>query len=130
MTQFELFCAVYYAVGLVWLNTGGRQYYESGFKDDSIQNEDLRMFLSDANPHIWAGENSADPAIFTEFREIVQQKNIPIEDSYGTASRYIEALPYYYADGVREAFMKITRWEWDGGVARYMSKPHKGGGNS
>ena len=88
------------------------------------------MFLSDANPFLWAGENSADPAMFPEFREIVPQENIPVEDSYDMASRYIEALPYYYADSVREAFRTIIRQEWDEGVSRCMSRPHKGSGNS
>ena len=66
--------------------------------------------------------------MFTEFREIVSQENIPIEDGYDTASRY-DALPHYYADGEHKAFGTVARGEWDEGVARYMSQPHKGGGN-
>lgn len=50
MTQFELFCVIFYALYAVWEKTGGKEFRESDFKDDSIQNEDLRMFLSDANP--------------------------------------------------------------------------------
>ena len=53
-------------------------------KDGSIQNEDLRQFLSNANPFLWAGLNSADPAMFPEFCSIVQQEEIPLEDSYKT----------------------------------------------
>ena len=101
MTQFELFCAVFYALDAVWEKTGGKEFRESGFKDDSIQNEDLRLFLSDANPFLWADLNSADPAMFPEFCNIIQQEEISIEDSYNIAAEYINALPYYYASGVR-----------------------------
>ena len=125
MTQFELFCTIFFALGSVWEKTGGRQYSESGFRNDTIQNEDLRMFLSDANPFLWAGEISADPAMYEDFRQIITQENIPIEESYDYASQYIDSLTYYYADGVREAFRTITRSEWDEGVNRYMSRPHK-----
>ena len=96
-------------------------------KDDSIQNEGLRQFLSDTNPFLWAGLNSADPAMFPEFCSIVQQEEIPLEDSCKNAAKYINALPYYYAQGVREAFCTITPEKWLDGVKRYMSSPHKGG---
>lgn len=126
MTQFELFCVIFYALDAVWEKTGGKEFRESDFKDDSIQNEDLRMFLSDANPFLWADIGSADPAAFVEFCEIVPQEEIALEDSYDTASMYINALPYYYAQGVRDAFRTITREEWFDGVKRYMSQPHEG----
>ena len=83
------------------------------------------MFLSDANPFLWEGEISADPTIYEDFRETITQENIPLEESYDCASQYIDSLTYYYADGVREAFSTITREEWEGGVKRYMSRPHK-----
>ena len=111
----------------MWEETGGKEFRESGFKDDSMQNEDLRQFLSDANPFLWAGLNSADPAMFPEFCSIVQQEEIPLEDSCKNAAKYINALPYYYAQGVREAFSTITPEKWLDGVKRYMSSPHKGG---
>lgn len=110
----------------MWEKTGGKEFRESGFKDDSIQNEYLREFLSDANPFLWAGEHSADPAMYVEFCEIVPQEEIALEDSYDTAGMYINALPYYYAQGVRDAFRTITPEEWFDRVNRYMSRPHKG----
>ena len=66
------------------------------------------MFLSDANPFLWAGEISADPAMYEDFRQIITQENIPIEESYDYASQYTDSLTYYYADGVREAFSTIN----------------------
>ena len=111
----------------MWEETGGKEFRESGFKDDSIHNEGLRLFLSDANPFLWAGLNLADPAMFPEFCSIVQQEEIPLEDSCKNAAKYINALPYYYAKGVREAFGTITPEKWLDGVKRYMSNPHKGG---
>ncbi len=50
MTQFELFCALLYLLEDVCLDTGGKLFQESGFKDDNVQNEELRLFLSDINP--------------------------------------------------------------------------------
>lgn len=126
MTQFELFCVVFHALDAVWWKTGGEEFYNSGYKNNEVQNEDLGQFLSEANPFLWKEISSADPAIFSEFCEIVQQKDIPIADSYDVASAYISAMPYYYASAVREAFNTITREEWFDGVKRYMSMPHKG----
>ena len=37
MTQFELFCAVFYALDAVWERTGGKEFREAGFKDASIR---------------------------------------------------------------------------------------------
>ncbi len=65
--------------------------------------------------------------MFPEFCSIVQQEEIPLEDSYKNVAKYINSLPYYYAKGVREAFSTITPEKWLDGVKRYMSLPHKGG---
>ncbi|WP_417118838.1 hypothetical protein [Olsenella phocaeensis] len=35
--------------------------------------EKARYFLSEANPHLWAGETSADPAIYSEFRQMFEK---------------------------------------------------------
>lgn len=34
--------------------------------------EKARYFLSEANPHVWRGETSGDPAIYSEFREMFE----------------------------------------------------------
>ena len=34
--------------------------------------EKARYFLSEANPHIWQGETSGDPAIYSEFRQMFE----------------------------------------------------------
>ena len=73
MTQFELFCTIFFALDSVWEKNGGKQYRESVFRNYTIQNEDLRMFLSDANPFLWDGEISADPAMYEDFRQIITQ---------------------------------------------------------
>ena len=56
---------------------------------------------------------------------VIHKENISVEESYDLASQYIEALPYYYAKGVREAFRAITKSEWLEGVNKYLSQPHK-----
>ena len=106
MTQFELFCLTFYALDSVW---------------ETSHNEELRQYLSDANPFLWDGENSAVPEIYTEFCAVVQQENISLEESYHAAAEYINALPVY----VREAFSSITPEKWAEGARRYLSQPHK-----
>lgn len=88
MTKFELFCVLSDALESVWLRTGDEQFRKSGFDSNITQNEDLRLFLSDADPSVWIGANSADPA------------------------RPSTSSLYYYTSGVRKAFSTITREEW------------------
>ena len=64
MAQFELFCAVFYALDAVWEKTGGEQFRKSGFEDDTVQNEDLRQFLSDANPFLWRHKPQQTPQCY------------------------------------------------------------------
>lgn len=113
MNQFELFCIMYFALSYVWENSHNEKY------------ENLIFFLGDVNPFIWKDIGSADPAIFIEFCKMVPQKEISLEESYKVASEYINALPYYYADDVREAFKEIDPEKWLKAAKEYLSQPHK-----
>ena len=111
MTQFELFCMIFFALDSAW---------------DETHDENLGQFLSEANPFLWKDITSADPALFIEFCEQIPQANIPIEDSYRIASEYVHSLPGQYElyEAVPKAFT-VTPEQWLEGVKEYLSKPHK-----
>lgn len=54
VSAYDTFVAMYYALDAAY---------------DEIKDEELRAFLSDANPFLFKDEGSADPAIFAEFSE-------------------------------------------------------------
>ncbi len=106
MTQFELFCMIYYVLDA---------YY------DQNKNDALRLYLSDANPFIYEDSGSADPAVFTEFCSIVN-KPIDYRNSYTMAKYYIEHLnkPALY-----DSFLSISESDWCEGLDEFLSNPHK-----
>ena len=57
---WDTFCAMY-------------DVFELRFEPGRDLPEKARYFLSEANPHIWQGEVSADPAIYSEFCEVFEK---------------------------------------------------------
>lgn len=110
MTQFELFCLVFYALDSVW---------------EISHNDNLALFLSDINPFLWTDIGSAVPSAYIEFCEQIPQKEIPIEESHKIASEYIKNFKDYYVKDVQEAFSSISEEQWLKGAREYLSQPHK-----
>ncbi len=110
LTNFELFCLIFYALDAVW--------------DDS-HDKKLGEYLSDANPFLWAEKVSADPAVYDDFCKYIPQERIAIEESYDFARGYINVLPARYVKAVRNAFAVITKEKWLNSVEKYLSNPHK-----
>lgn len=54
VTAYAAFIAMYYALDAAY---------------DAIGDEELRRYLSDANPFLFKGEGSADPAVYAEFEQ-------------------------------------------------------------
>lgn len=54
VTAYAAFIAMYYALDAAY---------------DAIGDEQLRRYLSDANPFLFKGEGSADPAVYAEFEQ-------------------------------------------------------------
>ena len=54
VTAYAAFIAMYYALDAAY---------------DEIGGEELRRYLSDANPFLFIGEGSADPAVYAEFEQ-------------------------------------------------------------
>lgn len=44
--------------------------------NEENKNENVSTYLSAANPYIWEGENSGDPAVFYEFKKSFEKKDL------------------------------------------------------
>ncbi|MBD5101313.1 MAG: hypothetical protein HDT27_01190 [Subdoligranulum sp.] len=108
MSQFELYCMIFYILDAEW---------------NENKNNRLGEFLSGANPFLFSDIGSADPAIYRHFCETVTEP-ITIENSYRIALAYIKALN----NGVvTNAFSTIDETEWIECVKEYLPQEHKGG---
>ena len=105
MTPFDLYCAIYYALDAAW---------------DETHNEQLGEFLSSANPFLFTGTNSAVPAVYTQFCQIVTVPITP-DDSYALAHSYIQTLNQPF---LTTAFSAVTPKEWAACVQAVLSQNH------
>lgn len=64
MTKYDLFCMIFLASDADW---------------DETHNEELGKYLSDADPFLFSGEDSAISDIYTEFCSIIKDENIAKE---------------------------------------------------
>ncbi|MDO4962040.1 MAG: hypothetical protein Q4E57_09395 [Eubacteriales bacterium] len=94
MTNYELYCAIFLAFDADW---------------DETHNEGLREYLSDANPFLFEGENSADPAIYAEFCKFMSEYKLTVENSFEIAQKYVEHLQN--AD-LKESFDLLEEEQW------------------
>lgn len=109
MNKFELFTMIFYAIDL---------YYDNNPSDL------LGRFLSGMNPFLFEDIGSADPAVYSEFCNIVQEE-ITVENSYNIAIKYIQSINYFDLDLV-SAFQSITEEKWKEGCIKYYETNHKG----
>lgn len=108
MTQFELFCMIFYVLDAEW---------------DETKNKHLGSFLSAANPFLFEDVGSADPVVYKEFCNATDQ-SITIENSYKQACSYIDSL---HDSIISDAFKSIDQREWMDCAREYLSMPHKQG---
>ena len=73
----------------------------------SDENEDIVTFLVDADPYIWEGEGSADPAIYKDFKEKYYSWNDHEDFSYNFVLNYLKTIDYY--KGLFDAINSITK---------------------
>lgn len=106
MNRFELYSMIFYVLDAAW---------------DNSQNEELGMFLSAANPFLFADVNSADPAVYDDFCSKIP-KEISVKDSYNIANDYVASLK---KDELTAAFHTVSSDEWIKGIKEYLSTPHK-----
>ena len=110
MNEFELFTMIYFVLDA---------YYEKDIEDPFIN-----TILSDMNPFVWADIGSADPAMYSEYRDFLNGRAITLENSLSIAKGYVKTIEY--AD-VTAAFDEITEERWIDYCKKYLSEPHKGG---
>ena len=110
MNEFELFTMIYYTLDA---------YYENDIEDPFIT-----TVISDMNPFIWEDEGSADPAMYSEYIEFLNGREITLENSLSIAKEYIKTIEF--AD-VTAAFTEMTEKKWIRYCKKYLSEPHKGG---
>lgn len=106
MTQFELFCMIFYVLDAAY---------------DQGRDEDLRIYLSNANPFLFEDIGSADPATYSEFCSVVPN-SISRDESYSIASQYIKKLQI---PSIVKAFSYVSEIEWLEGLNSYLDSPHK-----
>ena len=94
MTKYELFCMIFLAFDADW---------------DDTQNEELREYLSDANPFLFKGENSADPAVYSDFCKFIDGYDLTEENSYDVAKKYVISLEN---DTLTESFNTLEKEQW------------------
>ena len=82
-TAYELFKSMYLILDEIW---------------KSNQEEDLRIYLSDANPLFFENGTSLDPAIFEDFKAMYNQKIDENIDDYDFLIYYFDNLDSYYGD--------------------------------
>lgn len=107
MSKFELFCMIFYVLDADW---------------DETKDEIVGEYLSSANPFLFSDENSADPTIFINFCETIND-DITTQNSYSLAQKYIDTLN---CNNIKRAFSSITEEEWQECVFDYLSQNHKG----
>ena len=106
MTQFELFCMIFYVLDAAY---------------DQDRNEDLRIYLSNANPFLFEDIGSADSATYGDFCSVVPS-TISKEESYSIASQYVKTLQI---PTLVKAFSSVSETEWIEGLNSYLDSPHK-----
>ena len=108
MNEFELFTMIFYAV--------------DAYCDDNPTNE-LKAFLGQMSPFTFKGIDSADSAVFSDFRSFINHQTITVENSLKYAVDYAKTVE---CCNITDAFDGITDEQWRLACADYLSKPHKG----
>ena len=113
MKKFELFIVIY-------------EFLKS-YKEKNNTEELFNHFLYDANPYIWKGCMSADPALYKEFDNFVGKRVISLENSYDISKEYVCSLKdeYYDLDEMKMAFNSTSKEEWMKWCSDLLSEPLK-----
>ncbi len=91
--SFQLFKAMYKILDEIWENT---------------QAEDLRIYVSDADPIFYENGNSLDPVVFEDFNALFEQKKDSGMSDYDFIVYYLENLDPYYGD-IKKYFVSIQK---------------------
>ena len=78
--------------------------------NEENRNEKVDTFLSEANPYIWEGENSGDPAVYLDFKKRFEEKGSYEDYGYDFIVDYLTNIEYY--EGLIELFSTLTKEEY------------------
>lgn len=81
MTKFELFCLIY--------DIMDAKAQQNRAMD--IEDEELMYYIIDSNPNIFDDEGSADPTVFEDFKNIIDEE-ITNENSYDLIIKWFDYL--------------------------------------
>ena len=89
-------------------------------KERGKQKDDrFGLYLSEADPFI-TGDDSADPAVFDEFKTAFGKYGSYDEYGYGFILRYLEELDPYYGD-LKKYFVKTDKQQYLSDAEQYSS---------
>ena len=93
---------------------------ESYCDDHPERAEEFVDYLSDANPHIWAGEVSGDPAIYEDFLEFLSKVDYENLSVYQIAKLYFAQLDEYYSTTI-QFVASLSEEEFNGLLAKIQT---------
>ena len=108
MDEFELFTMIFFAID---------SYYEDN------PSEGMKVFLGMMSPFTFKEADSADSAIFAEFKKFINGRTITVDNSLDLAKEYAKIVSYC---DITVAFNDITQTRWVDACNDYLSRPHKG----
>ena len=76
------------------------------------QDEELRIYLSDADPMFCENGTSSDPAVFEEFEKMYNEKKTEDLSDYSFIVYYLEHLDSFYGD-IKKFFVRISEEDFD-----------------
>ncbi len=94
---YELFKKMYLCLDSIW---------------DKNQEEDLRLYLSDADPLFYENGTSLDPVVFEDFKKIFNEKQREQITDYDFVLCYLSQLDSYYGD-IKKYFLTISKEEFN-----------------
>ena len=97
---FKLFKAMYLSLDKIW---------------EENQEEDLRVYLSDADPLFFENGKSMDPVVFEDFNTAYAKAPESLDD-YDFIISYLSNLDSYYGD-IKKYFLQVSREEFDKNLA-------------
>ena len=95
MNNFEFFSLIFLVLNNEW--------------DDS-KDENLGQFLSEMNPYFWQTEDSADPAVYSEFKDFMKNKKIGDDFGYSLVNEYLETITSFPT--IKNCFSAIDKEYW------------------
>ena len=91
--SFQLFKTMYLLLDGVW---------------EQNQEEDLRIYLSDADPIFYENGHSLDPVVFEDFDMLYEKMQNSGMSDYDFLVYYLDNLDSYYGD-IKKYFLSIDR---------------------